>query len=111
MPQPYGGGGARAPGLPGPRPSRLQCIAIALLFLIVIVGLIILIFWLVVRPVPIDYTIEHAAIQRFNISSTNELDAAFNLTLRALNPNHKVAVYYDDLKISVWYVIFQLCFL
>ncbi|KAJ4759343.1 hypothetical protein LUZ62_024375 [Rhynchospora pubera] len=91
------------PGLPGPRPSKLQCIAIALLFLIIIVGLIILIFWLIVRPTSIDYTVEHAAIQNFNISSANELDAAFNLTLRAINPNRRVSVYYDDVKISIWY--------
>jgi hypothetical protein len=95
-------GRASVPVLPGQRTNRLQCIAIALLFLIIIVGLTILIFWLIVRPQPIEYTIEHAAIQRFNISSTNELDAAFNLTLRAINPNHKVAVYYGDLKISLW---------
>ncbi|KAJ4800174.1 hypothetical protein LUZ62_051420 [Rhynchospora pubera] len=91
------------PGLPGPRPSKLQCIEIALLFLIIIVGLIILIFWLIVRPTSIDYTVEHAAIQNFNISSANELDAAFNLTLRAINPNRRVSVYYDDVKISIWY--------
>ncbi|KAJ3680483.1 hypothetical protein LUZ60_016761 [Juncus effusus] len=85
------------------KPSILKKIAIALLTLIVIVGLIILIFWLVVRPVPLDYTVEHASVNGFNITSKNELNAMFNLTLRALNPNRRMSVYYDDVDISVWY--------
>jgi hypothetical protein len=101
MPQPSRGR-ASVPGLPDQHLGRLQCIAIALLFLIIVVGLIILMCWLIVRPQQFVYTIEHAAIQRFNISSTNQLDAAINLTLRAINPNYKVAVYYDDLKLSLW---------
>ncbi|XP_072963418.1 uncharacterized protein At1g08160-like [Typha angustifolia] len=81
----------------------LRCVVISLLTLIILTGLIVLIFWLIVRPMPIDYTVDGASIRGFNLSSTNSLDATFDLTLRADNRNRRVSVYYDWIDVGVWY--------
>jgi hypothetical protein len=84
----------------------LYCLIALVVTIAVIVGLIILIFWLVVRPKPIDYYVDGASVHDFNISSSNALNATFDLTLIADNRNRKVSVYYDDYEITVWYAIF-----
>ncbi|KAJ3689807.1 hypothetical protein LUZ61_018971 [Rhynchospora tenuis] len=84
---------------------RLLCCLLALVVtIVVIVGLVILIFWLVVHPKPIDYYVDGASVHDFNISSSDALNATFDLTLVADNHrNHKVSVYYDNFEITVWY--------
>lgn len=82
---------------------RLLCCLIALVITVaVIVGLIILIFWLVVRPKPIEYYVDGASVRDFNISSSDALNATFDLALVANNRNHRVSVYYDYFEVTVW---------
>ncbi|KAG1355019.1 putative NDR1/HIN1-like protein 2 [Cocos nucifera] len=82
-------------------PNLLRWIAITALVFLILVGLAILIFWLVVRPSSLRYSVDDASIHGFNLTA-NELNASFNLTLRADNPNHRVGVYYDTFDVEVW---------
>ncbi|XP_073101420.1 uncharacterized protein At1g08160-like [Elaeis guineensis] len=95
QPQPQPPLGRRGSGL-------LPCIAISTLVLIILVGLAILIFWLTVRPAPLEFSVDDASTHGFNLTA-KELNATFNLTLRADNPNHRIRVYYDSVNITVWY--------
>ncbi|KAJ0970162.1 hypothetical protein J5N97_023039 [Dioscorea zingiberensis] len=91
----------RAP--PTSPPSPLRCICLTFLLLIIFFGITILITWLIIRPSPIEYTIEDAKINNFNISSNNALNATFNLTFMSHNRNHKIGLWYDSIDITVWY--------
>ncbi|XP_039138630.1 uncharacterized protein At1g08160-like [Dioscorea cayenensis subsp. rotundata] len=88
---------------PQSRPGPLRCICIILLLFIIVIGIAILITWLIIRPTPLDYTIEDAKIHNFNISSNNALNATFNLTIKSYNNNHKVGLWYDSMDITIWY--------
>lgn len=86
---------------PSSRPSVLRCFAVAIVLIVVLLGLAVLVFWLAVRPKPLEFTVDGARVRGFNISG-HALDTAFDLTLSAHNPNHRVSVYYDSLEVSVW---------
>ncbi|KAJ0970163.1 hypothetical protein J5N97_023040 [Dioscorea zingiberensis] len=91
------------PRLPTYPPSPLRCICITFLILIIIFGITILIIWLIIRPAPIEYTIEDAKVHNFNISSNNALNATFNLTFMSNNRNNKIGLWYDSIDITIWY--------
>ncbi|WOK98916.1 hypothetical protein Cni_G07628 [Canna indica] len=84
------------------RPSIIRCVAVTGLALIVLLGLAVLIFWLAVRPKPLEYTVDDTRVHGFNITD-HALNATFDLTLRSYNRNHHVSVYYDDVEATVWY--------
>ncbi|XP_074561917.1 uncharacterized protein At1g08160-like [Curcuma longa] len=86
---------------PSSRPSVLRCCAVAVLLLVVLLGLAVLVFWLAVRPKPLEFTVDGARVRGFNVSG-HALDAAFDLTLSAHNRNRRVSVYYDSMEVSVW---------
>lgn len=92
----------------GPSGARrmLYCLIAFVVTILVIAGLVILIFWLVVRPKAIDYYVDRATVRDFNISSSDALNATFDFALVADNRNHKVSVYYDYFEVTVWYAIF-----
>lgn len=80
----------------------MHCVSVAAVILLALVGLLILVFWLVVRPSLLRYSVEKAHVQGFNLTG-NTLSATFNLTIDARNPNRKVSVYYDRVDVAVWY--------
>ncbi|KAF8396497.1 hypothetical protein HHK36_018120 [Tetracentron sinense] len=88
--------------IPSKQAKLLNCIAITILSLIVLVGLIVLIIWLVVRPKGLAYTIEEGSIHGYDLKD-NRLNATFDFVLRSSNPNGKVSLYYDYIKVSVSY--------
>ncbi|PKU69877.1 NDR1/HIN1-like protein 2 [Dendrobium catenatum] len=90
--------------------SPLRCLALTLLSLIILVGLIILIFYLIVRPSPISYYVDDAHIRNYNLSSSGELTASFDLSLLADNRNRHVSIYYDSLVVAIWYADQMLAF-
>ncbi|KAM7278863.1 hypothetical protein ACFE04_005997 [Oxalis oulophora] len=85
------------------RNQILRFVAIGILVLIVLVGLVVLISWLIVKPKRFRYSIEDGWVRDFNISKTNHLDATFDFVLRAHNPNGRVAIYYDTMEVSIAY--------
>ncbi|RWV87703.1 hypothetical protein GW17_00050275 [Ensete ventricosum] len=93
----------RPPSSRRSRPGILTCIVFTGLGFIVLVGLVVLIFWLVVRPKPLEYTVDDARVYGFNLTASHALNATFDLTLRSYNRNHRVSLYYDFMEVTVWY--------
>ncbi|XP_045814398.1 uncharacterized protein At1g08160-like [Trifolium pratense] len=81
----------------------LRYIAIIILALIILVGIAVLISWLVLKPKHLQYSVEDASIHNFNLTDANHLNAKFDFTIRAKNPNSKVSIYYDSIEVSVSY--------
>ncbi|KAM0024854.1 hypothetical protein Hdeb2414_s0022g00620411 [Helianthus debilis subsp. tardiflorus] len=72
------------------RPTRfklVRLIVIVLLALIIFVGLTVLIIWLTIKPKKLVYSIDDVAIHNYYLSNANHLNATYNLTLSAYNPN------------------------
>ncbi|XP_030451227.1 uncharacterized protein At1g08160-like [Syzygium oleosum] len=84
------------------RSGLAKCAALISLSLIVLVGLAVLIIWLVIHPRRLVFTIDDAYIDHYNMTK-DHLDATFDLSLRAYNPNHRVTVFYDDIQVTVEY--------
>lgn len=84
------------------RSRVLRCIAIASLVLIIAVAAVVLIIWLTIKPAQVMYTVEDGSIHALNMTN-NTLNAKFDLSLRAHNPNSRVSIYYDSIYLSVWY--------
>ncbi|RWW88923.1 hypothetical protein BHE74_00002174 [Ensete ventricosum] len=84
------------------RPRILHYVAITAVSLLALAGLLVLVFWLVVRPSLLRCSVDKAHLQGFNITN-NALSATFNLTLDLHNPNRKVVAYYDRVEVAVWY--------
>ncbi|CAN4120405.1 unnamed protein product [Withania somnifera] len=82
--------------------SLCRCIAISLLTLLIIVGIVVLIIWLVLRPHKILYSIENSSIHNYNLTNNNHLNANFNFTIRAYNPNKRVSIYYDYIEVKLF---------
>ncbi|KAE9591795.1 putative Late embryogenesis abundant protein, LEA-14 [Lupinus albus] len=55
------------------------------------------------RPKHLDYSVESAAVQNFNLTDANHLYANFDFTIRSYNPNSLVSIYYDKVEIYVLY--------
>ncbi|KQJ97707.1 NDR1/HIN1-like protein 10 [Brachypodium distachyon] len=91
------------------RSAVLRCLVVALISTILLAGLVVLIFWLIVRPKPIEYTVTHAAVRHLNVTSPANnaaaalVNATFYLTFSADNPNRRLSVRYRDVAFSVHY--------
>ncbi|KAK8683399.1 hypothetical protein V6N13_039460 [Hibiscus sabdariffa] len=89
------------------RPVRrfnlVRCVAICCLALIVLVGLVVLITWLAIRPRKLDYTLQNGSLQNFNLNNNRHLNATFDFVLVAYNPNSRTSVYYDFMESEVSY--------
>ncbi|GLT24901.1 hypothetical protein SLA2020_000630 [Shorea laevis] len=69
---------------------------------VVIVGLAVLIFWLVVRPNKVKFSVTDASLTEFNLSNnTLNYNLALNITVR--NPNKKIGIYYDRIEANAYY--------
>jgi hypothetical protein len=89
------------------RVAVLRCLVAALVVTILLAGVAALIFWLVVRPKPIDYTVTRAVARHFNVTPPQPDDATANatfyLTLAANNPNRRVSILYEWVEFRVLY--------
>lgn len=83
--------------------SLCRCIAISLLTLLIIVGIVVLIIWLVLKPHKMVYSIENSSIHDYNLTNNNHLNANFNFTLRAYNPNKRISIYYDNIEVKLFF--------
>ncbi|XP_066345716.1 uncharacterized protein At1g08160-like [Miscanthus floridulus] len=87
------------------RVAVLRCLVAALVVTILLAGLAALIFWLVVRPKPIDYTLTGAVARHFNVTPPPDAtaNATFYLTLAVDNPNRRVSILYEWVEFRVLY--------
>ncbi|KAI5017878.1 hypothetical protein ZWY2020_042766 [Hordeum vulgare] len=87
----------------------LRCIVAALVVTVLLAGLVVLVFWLVVRPKPIEYSVARAAVRHLNLTAPPgggggaTLNASFYLTLAADNPNRRVSMRYSSVVVYVHY--------
>ncbi|KAL6642747.1 hypothetical protein ACP70R_020928 [Stipagrostis hirtigluma subsp. patula] len=97
--------GLAASGGRAQRVAVLRCLVAALVVTVLLAGLAVLVFWLVVRPKPIDYTLTRAAVGHFNVTPPPgaTVNATFYLTLATDNPNRRVSVRYDWVEFYVLY--------
>ncbi|XP_050212850.1 uncharacterized protein At1g08160 [Mercurialis annua] len=90
------------PHRPAAHSKLLRVIALVILTLIVILGLVVLITWLIIRPKQIEYSIENGSVSNFNLKN-NHLNASFDIFIRAHNPNRRISIYYDVIDVSLSY--------
>ncbi|KAK3408092.1 uncharacterized protein At1g08160 [Eucalyptus grandis] len=76
--------------------------ALILLSLIVLVGVAVFIIWLAIHPRRLVFTVGDAFIDHYNLTR-DHLDARFDFSIRAYNPNRRMSVYYDDIHVTVEY--------
>ncbi|CAL5207455.1 unnamed protein product [Lathyrus oleraceus] len=71
-----------------------------ILIIAVILGFL---FWLIVRPNVVNFTVTDASLTRFNFTNNNTLhyDLAVNITIR--NPNRRIGIYYDNVETLAFY--------
>ncbi|CAH8359912.1 unnamed protein product [Eruca vesicaria subsp. sativa] len=93
--------------------SCLKCCGCCILSLIwniliavaVILAVTALILWLIFRPNAVKFYVADANLNRFSLDSTNNsnlhYDLDLNFTIR--NPNQRLGVYYDVVKVSGYY--------
>lgn len=83
----------------------LCCLVAALVGTVLLAGLAALIFWLVVRPKPIDYSVTRAVVRHFNVTPPPDaaVNATFYITVAADNPNRHVSILYDWVEFRVLY--------
>ncbi|KAK1266667.1 hypothetical protein QJS04_geneDACA000253 [Acorus gramineus] len=84
--------------------TLLRCVVFTILAIIILVGLAVLVTWLVIRPTKIEYAVENATITHYNLTSKDALNATFDVSLVAYNPNRRVSIYYEQVEFSVWYL-------
>lgn len=77
-------------------------LAVAIAFFVV-VGVATLILWLVLRPRLPQFSVSSASVSSFNLSSSQQLSADFDVTLTVRNPNKKMGVQYDGVRAAVLY--------
>uniref|UniRef100_A0A3Q7IZ80 Late embryogenesis abundant protein LEA-2 subgroup domain-containing protein n=1 Tax=Solanum lycopersicum TaxID=4081 RepID=A0A3Q7IZ80_SOLLC len=83
--------------------SICRFIAISLLTLLIVVGIVVLIIWLVLKPHKMVYSIENSSIHDYNLTNNNHLSGNFNFTLRAYNPNKRISIYYDHIDVKLFF--------
>ncbi|KAK4789152.1 hypothetical protein SAY86_020471 [Trapa natans] len=80
----------------------LKLALVVLLTVIIILGLVVLIAWLVIRPKHVTFSVEDVYVHNYNLTH-DHLDATFDLTLAINNRNRHVSFYYDFAELSVKY--------
>ncbi|KAL6291741.1 hypothetical protein ACE6H2_009251 [Prunus campanulata] len=64
---------------------------------------IILLVWLILHPTKPEFSLKEADIYQLNLSGGHLLNSSVQLTLLSKNPNQKVGIYYDELKVYAAY--------
>ncbi|GMH07306.1 hypothetical protein Nepgr_009146 [Nepenthes gracilis] len=82
--------------------TQWSTIVLVLLGLIILLGLVILIVWLVLKPKKLEYSIDEASIDGYDLAK-DHLNSTFNLVVRTYNPNRRASAYYDSLEVAVTY--------
>uniref|UniRef100_A0A7N0UWL8 Late embryogenesis abundant protein LEA-2 subgroup domain-containing protein n=1 Tax=Kalanchoe fedtschenkoi TaxID=63787 RepID=A0A7N0UWL8_KALFE len=110
-------GGFYGPSIPPPTNTTLRgasgsssclcnffCIIFKIILaLVIIVGLLILILWLVYRPLKLKFHVTDAALTQFDLSDSNILKYNLAVNISARNPNKRVVVYYEKIEVNAYY--------
>ncbi|KFK38531.1 hypothetical protein AALP_AA3G126100 [Arabis alpina] len=93
--------------------SCLRCCGCCILSLLcniliaisVILGITALILWLIFRPNAVKFYVTDANLTKFNLDPENNSNLHYNLDLNFTirNPNQRVGIYYDEIKVDGYY--------
>ncbi|KAI3798322.1 hypothetical protein L1987_33593 [Smallanthus sonchifolius] len=75
-----------------------------LITILVILGILVLVFWLIFRPNAPKFHVNDATLTQFTLSPTNNTlyyNLAVNMTFR--NPNRRIGIYYDKIEANAEY--------
>ncbi|XP_022946929.1 NDR1/HIN1-like protein 1 [Cucurbita pepo subsp. pepo] len=70
---------------------------------IVLVLFTILIIWAVLRPTKPTFVLQDVTVYAFNATVPSFLTSNFLLTVTSRNPNRRIGIYYDDLRVYAVY--------
>ncbi|KAK1287321.1 hypothetical protein QJS10_CPB19g00462 [Acorus calamus] len=114
--QPQLNGAYYGPPIPPParsyhRPGRgsdCGCCLLCTLFkfilsIVIIIGIIVLVLWLVLRPNKVKVYVTGATLSGFNLTGTNMLNYNLTMDVMVRNPNKKVGIYYDWIETRAFY--------
>lgn len=80
----------------------MLCTFVSLVFLFIVIGIPILIYNAVVKPKDPTFTLDHASVTGFNMTSDGHLTSFFDVVIRANNPNHKLKLKYTRVRVSIF---------
>ncbi|KAK9044657.1 hypothetical protein V6N11_058552 [Hibiscus sabdariffa] len=91
-----------APPPQNPRPTFFRRLFVVFAVLLIIFGTILLIIWLVLRPLLPDFSIQSLSLSNFN-ASNQRVSGTWNAQFQVSNPNKKLSIYYGDIVSSVFH--------
>ncbi|KAK1397256.1 Harpin inducing protein [Heracleum sosnowskyi] len=71
--------------------------------LLLIVGIVVFILWLILRPNPVKFYVTDASLTQFDISPTNNVLYNLALSMKVRNPNKCIEIYYDQIEAEASY--------
>ncbi|KAM1465602.1 hypothetical protein FF1_044123 [Malus domestica] len=69
----------------------------------VVVGCIMLVIWLVLRPKVPDFRLDSLSLTNFNVSSSRSLSDKWSIGFSFYNPNKKLSFRYEEVVSSIFY--------
>lgn len=80
--------------------SFCLCTTLVILFILLIAAIAGAVFYVLYRPHRPSFSVNSLQLSRFNLTDTS-LNAAFNLSLTARNPNKKITFFYDQISVKI----------
>ncbi|XP_050370138.1 NDR1/HIN1-like protein 10 [Argentina anserina] len=86
------------------RAAFVRRFVIAMIFLFVILGSLLLMVWLILRPKIPDFRVDSFTVTNLNVSSSGQsLTGTWAVGFDVFNPNKKMTIEYDEIGASVFY--------
>ncbi|GKE74448.1 NDR1/HIN1-like protein 1, partial [Tanacetum coccineum] len=85
-------------------PCKFWKYIISIFSFMALVGFVILVIWLVLRPTKPQFTLQDMNLLTLNASSTAPtVTSIIQTTISSRNPNQRIAIYYDKLNVHIAY--------
>ncbi|KAK9690059.1 hypothetical protein RND81_09G101700 [Saponaria officinalis] len=84
--------------------SALSCIICTIVILIIMfasIGIPIIVYY-AQNPKDPTFTLEHASVHGFNLTSDGHFTSYFDIVIKANNPNHKMKLDYSGVRVSIY---------
>ncbi|MQL72198.1 hypothetical protein Taro_004549 [Colocasia esculenta] len=98
---------------PKKRSCCCRCLCWTVCFLVLLIVLIAAtagILYLIFQPKAPNYSVDRLQIAAFSVDFRLNVNASFDVTIIATNPNKKIGIFYEDNShLSVWYTETRLC--
>lgn len=74
-----------------------------ILAFVILVLFVIFVVWLVLRPSKPTFYLQDATVYQFNATSLNTVTTTLQVSLHSRNPNDRIGIYYDRLRVYTSY--------